>query len=110
LRCKIITKENYRKRYIGFILSNNSFNKFKKEELKKEINLNCKKIFNKECREMGINLIKFDGEKGILRCSHTQKDNAIDLINSIKKVCNREVKFNTVGTSGTIKSLVKKHM
>lgn len=91
-------------------MSNSSYNKFKKKELKKELNLNCKKNFNKECQEMGINLIKFDGEKGILRCSHTQKDNAIDLINSIKKVNNKEVKFNTVATSGTIKSLVKKYM
>ena len=83
---------------------------FEKEDLKEELNLQCKEIFNRECREMGINLIRFDGEKGILRCNHIEKENAIDLIKSIKKVRGQEVNFCTVGTSGTIKSLVKKHM
>jgi len=59
---------------------------------------------------MGINLIRFDGEKGILRCNHTEKENTIDLLRSIKEINSEKVNFETIGTSGTIKSLIKKHM
>ena len=59
---------------------------------------------------MGISLIRFDGEKGILRCNHVEKENTINIIKSIDKINNQLVNFETVGTSGTIKSLIKKHM
>ena len=59
---------------------------------------------------MGIRLIRFDGEKGILRCNHIEKENAITLLKSIKEIDSEIVNFETVGTSGTIKSLMKKHM
>jgi RNase P/RNase MRP subunit POP5 len=59
---------------------------------------------------MGIYLTKFDGEKGIVRCNHIEKENAIKLLRSINKIYSNEVEIKTLGTSGTIKSLMKKHM
>jgi len=59
---------------------------------------------------MGIYLTKFDGEKGIVRCNHIEKENTIKLLKSINKIYSIEVEIKTLGTSGTIKSLMKKHM
>jgi len=91
-------------------LLNNTKKQFKKEDLKREIHNRCNILFDKNYREMGIRLIKFDGEKGILRCNHIEKENAITLLKSIKEIDSEIVNFETVGTSGTIKSLMKKHM
>lgn len=60
--------------------------------------------------EMGLYLIRFDGDKGILKCNHVEKENTIKLLKSIKKISSKKVEIETLGTSGTIKSLVKKHM
>lgn len=57
---------------------------------------------------MGITLIKFDGENGIIRCNHIEKENTINMLKSIKKVNDKTVSLETIGTSGTIKSLLKK--
>ncbi len=59
---------------------------------------------------MGLRLIRFDGEKGIMRCNHLEKENTIKLLRSIKSVSSKKVEIETLGTSGTIKSLVSKHM
>jgi len=59
---------------------------------------------------MGIRLIRFNGKTGILRCNHTEKDNTIKLLKSIKKISSNKVSIETFGTSGTIKSLIRKHM
>jgi RNase P/RNase MRP subunit POP5 len=58
---------------------------------------------------MGIRLIKFNGKKGIIKCTHTEKENTIKLLNSIKKISLNEVEVKTIGTSGTIKTLIKKY-
>ena len=55
-------------------------------------------------------LTRFDGKQGIVRCNHLDKDTVITLICSIKNISDNPVKIKTLGTSGTIKSLVKKHM
>ena len=59
---------------------------------------------------MGIFLIRLNIDHGIVRCKHTEKDNTIKLLKSIKKISDRKVEIETLGTSGTIKSLIKKHM
>jgi RNase P/RNase MRP subunit POP5 len=57
-------------------------------------------------------IIRFDGENGILRCSHLVKKEAISVMNSTvlyskgnKKI---DAKIKTVGTSGTIKRATTK--
>jgi RNase P/RNase MRP subunit POP5 len=59
---------------------------------------------------MGIVLIRFNGKEGIIKCNHTQKDNTIMLLNSINDVNLNKINITTLGTSGTIKSLIKKQM
>ncbi len=38
------------------------------------------------------------------------KDKTIQLLKSIKNVSSKEIEIITLGTSGTIKGLIKKHM
>ena len=72
--------------------------------------LQCKHFFNKDYKDLGIYLIRFDGEKGIVKCNHIEKENTIKLLKSIKKISSHRVNIETLGTSGTIKALITKHM
>jgi RNase P/RNase MRP subunit POP5 len=81
-----------------------------KNNLIKEIKKNCYSIFNKNFNEIGIYLIKFNGDKGIIKCNNMNKDTTIKLLKSIEKISKTKIKIITIGTSGTIKSLIKKHM
>ena len=76
----------------------------------REIREKSKIIFNKDYKELGFYLVRFNGTQGILKCNHVEKDNAIHLLRSIKQITSKDVEINTLGTSGTIKSLIKKHM
>jgi len=75
-----------------------------------EIRSHCNTLVNKNCREMGLYLVRFNGKQGIVRCKHLEKDNTIQLLQSIQTVSKKNVKIETLGTSGTIKSLIKKHI
>ena len=75
-----------------------------------ELKSQCITLFNKNCREMGIRLIRFQENKGIVKCNHNEKDNTINLLRSIKKISSCKISINTIGTSGTIKALIGKHM
>lgn len=59
---------------------------------------------------MGVYLIRFNEDKGIVRCNHIEKENTIKLLQSITNVSSQKVNIKTLGTSGTIKALIKKHM
>lgn len=59
---------------------------------------------------MGIYLVRFDGHRGVVKCKHIEKENTIKLLKSIKKVSSYNVSIETLGTSGTIKALIRKHM
>jgi len=106
-----IVKENRRRRYIYFIVEplNKQIN-IEKSEMYNEIKQQCKNIFNENCESMGIRLMSFNGKKGILKCTHTEKENTIKLLNSIKKISLNEINIKTIGTSGTIKTLIKKYI
>lgn len=60
--------------------------------------------------EMGLYLFRFDGSKGILKCNHIEKEHAIRILESIKKISSKTVSIETIATSGTLKSLIRKHM
>ena len=76
----------------------------------KELQGQCNLIFHKDCNKMGIRLMQFNGKAGIIKCNHTEKENAISLLQSIKKISSKKLEVTTIATSGTIRSLVKKHM
>lgn len=50
-------------------------------------------------------LTVFENNQGILRCVHTAKDEAVQILNSIEYLGKerKKVKVETLGTSGTIK-------
>ena len=75
-----------------------------------ELKLNCKIFFDKDYKDLGLRLIRFDNLNGIVKCNHMEKDNTIKLLRSIKNVSNKDIEIETLGTSGTIKGLIKKHM
>ena len=76
----------------------------------KELQRQCNHIFNRDCNKMGIRLIRFNGKAGIIKCNHTEKENAIRLLQAIKKIASKKLGVTTIATSGTIRSLIKKHM
>jgi RNase P/RNase MRP subunit POP5 len=76
----------------------------------KELQIQCNHIFNKDSKKMGIRLIKFNGKAGIIKCNHTEKENTIRLLQTIKKIASNKIGMITIATSGTIRSLIKKHM
>jgi len=59
---------------------------------------------------MGIRIIRFEENRGIVKCNHIEKDNTIHLLRSIREISSGKVKIDTLGTSGTIKALISKHM
>ena len=59
---------------------------------------------------MGIRLIRVHENRGIVKCNHIEKDKTINLLRSIKKISSIKISIDTVGTSGTIKALIGKHM
>ena len=101
-----IVKEGRRKRYIGFAIRT-SEKDLARFEMTGELQKQCRFLFNRTCSELGIRLIRFNGVAGIIKCNHVEKENAIKLLQSIKSK-KREV--TTIATSGTIRSLMKKHM
>ena len=108
MRSDNIIKEGRRRRYIGFNLS--TAESIEKNELIDVVREQCTTLFKKDFKEMGLFIVRFNGEQGIIRCKHIEKDNTIKLLTSIGKIGSKKVKIDTIATSGTIKSLVKKHM
>ncbi len=72
--------------------------------------IQCQSLFNKNCKDLGIYLIRLNQKYGIVKCNHIEKEKTIKLMKSIKKIDLAEVKIETLGTSGTIKTLVNKHI
>lgn len=66
-------------------------------------------LFHSSLKEKKLYLTRFNGKQGILRCKHTEKESAITLLQSIDKIKDRSVTIKTIATSGTIKTLLKKH-
>ena len=75
-----------------------------------EIKKNSFNLFNQNLSEMGIYLIRFDGCRGIIKCNNMNKEKTIQLLKSIKKISSNDIEIITLGTSGTIKGLINKHM
>jgi RNase P/RNase MRP subunit POP5 len=101
-------KEGRRFRYIGFTIESHCEKNLQKSEMMKSLENHCMKLFNLRTKDIGIRLIRYNGKEGIVKCNHIDKDMIIQILNSMKEISSKSVKIKTVGTSGTIKSLLKK--
>jgi len=70
---------------------------------------NCQSHTGQPCKSYGIFLTRFQDNAVIVRCHHTAKELTISLLQSISSLNNTHVHIETIGTSGTIKSLLSKH-
>ena len=85
-----IIKNGRRHRYIGFIIKRSSKKQYiKRSDLNSNIRKHCRNIFNTDCVDKDIHLIRFNGDKGILKCNHVEKEKAIkqkQIIHQILKI------------------------
>jgi len=89
-----------RMRYIGF-------------EVASELRLSRKDVINAIQRgnagqggaELKLWLIIFEGNRGIVRCPHTKKEDAVKFLNSIKMVAGKVAAVRTLTASGTIRTV-----
>jgi RNase P/RNase MRP subunit POP5 len=112
VRCKVIIKEGNRRRYIGFqIFFKKNKDSLSKQDIISALKSKCKELYDVDIKAKRIFLVKFNEDTGIVRCKHTEKDATIKILYNIKKIKNDiDIEIKTLGTSGTIKSLEKKHM
>ncbi len=112
MRCEVIIKQGNRRRYVGFqVFLKNKKGSISKQDVIAAIRRKCQELFDVDVKEKRIFLVKFDKDTGIVRCKHTEKEATIEILQNIKKIkTDTEVEIKTLGTSGTIKSLEKKHM
>ena len=97
----------FRRRYIVFTID--ASRNIERWELIKE--------FQREGSRMGLDqeterrpwLTAFQDNRGILRCSHNDKDTAIEMLNGITEIGEERLKVSieTLVTSGTIKQAKK---
>jgi RNase P/RNase MRP subunit POP5 len=55
-------------------------------------------------------LVLFQQGQGVVKCSHLHKDDVIRVLQSIRRVGEREVRIRTLGTSGTVRKTVRKYL
>ncbi len=83
-----------RKRYIAFVIEEGETDR------REMIGAIRSEFSREEYEEIKPWLTVFEGDKGIVRCKHTGKERAIDILNRIKVGGGR---VQTITTSGTIK-------
>lgn len=97
----VVKDKRGRRRYIAFIVE--TMIEVSGEEIfdiiKKKFRLNNRLYIVKP------RLVWFENNKGILRCSHIAKDEAIKVLNSISTI---DIQIRTLKTSGTIKGAKQK--
>ncbi|UCD92273.1 MAG: hypothetical protein JSV43_08675 [Methanobacteriota archaeon] len=95
-----------RSRYIAFEVAS-------EKELKTGDLINTiKKVASKydDAEKIRPWLIMFKKGKGIARCSHTARDECINLLQSIQSVGGNSVRIKTLGTSGTVRGARRKYL
>lgn len=94
----MVVGEN-RKRYIAFVIEEG------KTDRREMIGAIRSEFSREEYDEIKPWLTVFEGDKGIVRCKHTGKERAIEILNGIEVGGGR---VQTITTSGTIKKAKKR--
>lgn len=104
-----IIKGSRRHRYISFRVSFMEPNySITETELIQAIRQQTYDLFSKTSKELGLWVVQFDGNTGIIKCNYTEKEHTIQLLQSLKKIGSRSVTFITSTTSGTIRGITNK--
>ena len=104
-----IIKGSRRHRYISFRVSFMEQNySITETELIQAIRQQTYDLFSKTSKELGLWVVQFDGNTGIIECNYTEKEHTIQLLQSLKKIGSRSVTFITSTTSGTIRGITNK--
>jgi len=106
----IIAVTHFRRRYIAFKIHSENDVSFHRLQIIKAIQDTCMKSHHTSCKTFDFFLTRFQHNTGILRCFHKEKNRAIALLQSIKFIEDTAITIETIATSGTIKSLIKKHL
>lgn len=97
----MVKDQRGRRRYIAFVLTKGS-------PITKSGLIT---LIRESAREIGIEeprLIQFDGEKGIVRCAHTLKEQTVDMLGSLGER-DGNIDLKTMSTSGTLKTLRERY-
>jgi len=93
----MVKEKSGRKRYILFSIDGDA----SRIEIIRALNASYQKQFDDENVPW---LTVYTGKYGIVRCNHKQKEEVINLLNSLE---GKKFKLKTLKTSGTIKKLKK---
>lgn len=114
LRLLVITIDkptHHRYRYIAFSIHQGTMaTPLTRNEIITALRSECKLLFRQPCSTYGIFLTRFDGNTGIVRCYHLEKSRTIQMLSSITNIEHTPVTLKTLGTSGTIRALIKKYL
>ncbi|DAC72413.1 MAG TPA: hypothetical protein DSN98_05380 [Thermoplasmata archaeon] len=104
-----IVKGTRRHRYIGFCAAYQPQNHAPTNtELIQALRQATYDLYSKNTKELGLWVIRFDGTSGILKCHYREKEHAIALLQSLKKIGPTTITITTHATSGTIHGLGEK--
>lgn len=101
---------DFRPRYILFnIKADEALFPFQRKQMITALRSKGYTLFGCPLKEKDIYLTRFNGKKGVVRCKHTEKEATITLLRSITQLADQSVIIQTIATSGTIKTLLRKH-
>ena len=104
-------KGTRRHRYISFRISFMGQNyPITETELIQAIRQQTHDLFSKTSKELGLWIIQFDGNTGIIKCNYTEKEHTIQLLQSLKTIGSKSVVCTTSATSGTIHGITHKKL
>lgn len=95
-----------RRRYIAFRIQCDK--EIQENDLIRVVREKCSK--ENKLEEIKPWILRFENNQGLLRCSHLAKERAIEMLMSINEVNGVKVNIETLGTSGTIRSAVRKYL
>ena len=105
-----ISVRGSRHRYIGFTIKSDEIVSIQRNVFIDMLKRQCRSLFQLRCNDLGVRLIRFSGNQGIVKCFHDKKTMVVELLDSIKSINGVTISVDTVGCSGTISSLIRKHM
>ncbi len=74
------------------------------------LRLDIRDYFHADMRDLGVRLVRLNGNFGIIKCSCQHKAQMIQLLKSLKMIRGIPVVITTSSTSGTLHGVYKRKM